>query len=275
MNPAAPVALPVRAGTVGGTGPDRTPAGCLGVEMSAPTSSHRGTRSTTVSGIAESLAVGAQLVVGRYRVDVGSGRLWWSDEVYRMHGREPDEGEPTIDGLRSRIHPDDRARLSRTAAVALRAGRPFSSGYRIVDPHGKSRTVVVTGEGQHDATGDLTHVAGYVLDVSPLTREALDRESQRAVGRAMVGAASVEQAKGALMAVRGVDESTADEVLGEVATRAGVPLQTAAAQVVAGLCDGGTDPVERIEGALGAVHAVDRPRGHEAQLARRRQRDRG
>lgn len=239
--------------------------------MSAPTSSHKLSRATTVSGIAEAVAAGAQLVVGRYRVDIGSGRLWWSDEVFRMHGREPGEVEPTLEVARARIHPDDRARLSRTAAVALRAGRPFSSGYRIVDPQGKSRTVVVTGEGQHDSGGDITHVAGYVVDVSPLAREALERDSQRAVGRAMVGAASTEQAKGAIMAVRQISESDAEEALAEVATREGIPVQAAAVQVVEALICGDGSPAERLEAAMGTVHAVDRPRGHEAQLARRRQ----
>lgn len=242
--------------------------------MSAPTSSQRSMR-PTVSSIAEALAAGVQLVVGRYRVEIGTGRLWWSDEVFRMHGREPTDGPPTLDAVRSRIHPDDRARLSRTAAVALRAGRPFSSGYRIVDPQGKSRTVVVTGEGQHGSSGDITHVAGYVLDVSPLTREALERESQRAVGRAMVGAASVEQAKGAVMAVRGLDEAGADEVLTETAARAGISVQVAASQIVSDLAGDSESAAGRLEAALAAVHTVDRPRGHEAQLARRRQNGRG
>ncbi|WP_402468792.1 PAS and ANTAR domain-containing protein [Isoptericola aurantiacus] len=243
--------------------------------MSAPTSSHRTVRGGTgLSGIAESLAVGAQLVVGRYRVDVASGRTWWSDEVYRMHGREPGDVEPSLDVLRSRIHPDDRARLSRTAGVALRTGRPFGSGFRIVDSHGKSRTVVVTGEGRHEPDGEITQVGGYVLDASPLTREALERESHRAVGRAMAATAAVEQVKGAIMVVRGISEPAAADVLSQVAARKGVAVHSAAAQVMEALGCGEGPSAERLENALAAVHVVDRPRGHEAQLARRRQGDR-
>jgi hypothetical protein len=240
--------------------------------MSAP-SSHR-TQAAGLSAVAEVLATGTQLVVGRYRIDVESGRTWWSDEVYRLHGHEPGEVEPTVDMIRARTHPDDRARVFRTAAVALRGGRPFASAHRIVDPHGKSRTVVVTGQGKYDSDGTTVQVVGYVLDISPVTREVLDRESQRAVGRAMVAASAVEQVKGALMVVHGIDEAQAGEFLGELAAGAAVPVQVAAAQVMAGMRGDG-DPVERLANALDGVHTVDRPRGHEAQLARRRPSDAG
>ncbi|PRZ03095.1 PAS domain-containing protein [Isoptericola sp. CG 20/1183] len=242
--------------------------------MSGP-SSHRTVGGAGLAGAAEALAAGVQLVVGRYRVELDSGRTWWSDEVYRMHGREPGEIEPSMEALRSRTHPDDRGRVSRTAVVALRAGRPFSSAHRIVDPHGKARTVVVTGQAHVGDDGEITHVAGYVLDVSPVTREALDRESQRAVGRAMVSAAAVEQAKGAFMVVHGMAEAEAGDKVGEVAARAGIPLQSAAAQIVAGMAGAEGSPAQRLAAALDAVHTEDRPRGHEAQLARRRQRSRG
>ncbi|WP_418275672.1 PAS domain-containing protein [Isoptericola jiangsuensis] len=238
--------------------------------MTAPTS-HR-TQAAGLSAVAEVLATGTQLVVGRYRIDVETGRTWWSDEVYRLHGQEPGELEPSIDVIRARTHPDDRSRVFRTAAVALRGGRPFASAHRIVDPHGKSRTVVVTGQGKYDSDGTTVQVVGYVLDISPVTREALDRESQRAVGRAMVAASAVEQVKGALMIVRGVGEAEAGASLADLAARAGVPVQVAAAQVVAAWRTEG-EPVDRLEGALASVHPVDRPRGHEAQLARRRPSD--
>lgn len=233
-------------------------------------SSHRTVGGAGLAGASEVLAAGVQLVVGRYRVELDSGRTWWSDEVYRMHGREPGEIEPSMDTLRAAMHPDDRGRVSRTAAVALRGGRPFSSAHRIVDPHGRARTVVVTGQAHVADDGEITHVAGYVLDVSPVTREALDRESQRAVGRAMVSAAAVEQAKGAFMAVHGIAEAEAADRLGEAAARAGAPLQSAAAQIIEAMAGADGGPAERLETALNAVHVVERPHGHEAQLARRR-----
>jgi hypothetical protein len=224
--------------------------------------------------LAEALGVGTHLLVGQYRVELGTGTWWWSDEVYAMHGWEPGDVEPSLDALRSRKHPDDRARVVRTATDALRSGRPFSCAHRIVDGHGKARSVVVTGQGRRDARGRVVEIAGYVVDVSPVQREAVDREANRAVTRAFVSAAAVEQAKGVLMAVHGVDDVNAARLLAEAAAEAGVPVHETAAQVMRALAKaGGTGPTAEatVAGALAAVRPVARPRAHEAQLARRRE----
>lgn len=227
-----------------------------------------------IAALTQALAAGTPLLVGQYRVDLPTGRWWWSDEVYVMHGRRPGEIDPSVELMRSRKHPDDRGRLARTASAALRAGRPFACSHRIVDKQGRARTVVVTGQGRRGADGRLAQVAGYVMDISPVLREALDREAASAVARAFVTEASVEQTKGVIMAVRGVDEATAQVVLAEAASRAGIPAHVAGQQVMKHLAKHGTGPTsaEALDAALEAVHPVERPRGHEAQLARRRTR---
>ncbi|CAM3870623.1 PAS domain-containing protein [Isoptericola cucumis] len=266
--------------------------------MSASTSSMPGgpVRRELVA-LAELLGAGAQLLVGRYRVDVGSGAWWWSDEVYLIFGREPGAVAPGPEVLRAHMHPDDRERLSRTATVALGGGRPFAGAHRIVDDHGRTRTVVVTGQGRGGDDGRTAQLVGYVIDASPVAREALDREAQRAVSRAFVAAAAAERAKGAIMAVCGVDESVASEVLADAGAQVGISGQTAGVQMMQALARGAPEPEEhdgeqgdgatiarsvvesalpatdaaaRLSRALATVHPVERPHGHDAQLARRR-----
>ncbi|WP_240644249.1 PAS and ANTAR domain-containing protein [Antribacter gilvus] len=229
----------------------------------------------SVGELTEALGLGTNLLVGRYRVELTTGTWWWSDEVYAMHGWERGEVEPGLDALVSRKHPDDRARVVRAATEALRAGKPFACAHRIIDGHGRSRAVVITGQGRRDPRGRSAELAGYVVDVTPVQKEALDRESDRAVTRAFVSQAVVEQAKGVLIAVRGVDEGTATRTLLEAASGAGVPLHTAAAQVMTALTGkGAMDGVAEatVAGALAAVHPVERPRGHDPLLTRRRPR---
>ncbi len=264
--------------------------------MSASTSSTPGgpVRRELVT-LAELLGAGAQLLVGRYRVDVGSGAWWWSDEVYLIFGREPGTVAPGPEVLRAHMHPDDRERLSRTATVALGGGRPFAGAHRIVDDHGRTRTVVVTGQGRAGDDGRATQLVGYVIDTSPVVREALDREAQRAVSRAFVAAAAAERAKGAIMAVGGVDESVASDVLADAGAQVGISGQTAGVQMMQALAGGASEPADdheddrstiarsvvesalpakdaaaRLSRALASVHPVERPHGHDAQLARRR-----
>lgn len=227
----------------------------------------------TAADLSEALGLGTNLLVGRYRVELGTGSWWWSDEVYAMHGWEPGEVQPSLDALRSRKHPDDRSRVVRAATEALRVGRPFACGHRIVDGHGRARSIVVTGQGRRDPHGRSAEIAGYVVDVSPIQREVLDRESDRAVARAFVNQAVVEQAKGAIMAVRGVDEEKATRLLVEAASAASVPVRLAAAQVAGALtAAGGMDAAaeDALATAFAAIHPVDRPRGHDPLLTRRR-----
>ena len=228
--------------------------------------------SFSADDLAHALGLGTNLLVGRFRVDLTSGSWWWSDEVYTMHGWKRHEVEPGLEALRSRKHPDDRARVVRAAAEALRFGRPFACAHRIVDRKGRTRSVVVIGQGWRGGQEHAPELAGYVVDVTPVQKEALTRRSSGVVTRAFVSQAVIEQAKGVLMAVRGVDEETADHLLLEAASRAGIPLRLAADQVMTRLRAGaerrGVTQAE-LTRALDAVEPVGRPRGHDPLLTRR------
>ncbi|MBD8078710.1 PAS domain-containing protein [Cellulosimicrobium arenosum] len=244
--------------------------------MASTTSNAPAATTTPVrpGALAEGLALGTQLVVGQYRVELATGTWWWSDEVYAMHGWAPGDVVPGLDALRSRKHPDDRSRVVKAATESLRSGRPFSCSHRIVDGHGRTRSVVVTGQGRRDDRGRVVEIAGYVVDVTPVQREVLERESNRAVTRAFVSAAVIEQAKGVLMAVHGMGDVEAGRLLAERSAATGIPVQETAAQVMRALSragDLGPAADATLEGAFAAVKPVARPRAHEAQLARRRE----
>src|SRR5690606_2005649 len=57
------------------------------------------------------LAPGSAAPVGRYLLELSSGRWTWSDEVFVMHGFRPGEIVPTTELMLSHKHPDDRARV--------------------------------------------------------------------------------------------------------------------------------------------------------------------
>ncbi|WP_344250374.1 PAS domain-containing protein [Isoptericola hypogeus] len=223
--------------------------------------------------LAASLAVGTHVLVGQYRVDLGSGRWWWSDEVFLVHGYEPGGVEPGLEVMRARQHPDDRDRVVREAMASLRTGRPFACAHRVVDARGRTRELLVTGQVRRGRDGRAAEVVGYVVDATPLQREAVDREVRRAIDSAFVSAASIEQAKGVLMATRGLDAAAAERVLAEAAGAAGCGLREAAAQLMAGLSRGsgfGEVADRRVQDVLAGVRPSKRPHVHEPQLARRR-----
>ncbi|MFD2795018.1 PAS and ANTAR domain-containing protein [Promicromonospora vindobonensis] len=228
--------------------------------------------------LSRALGLGTNLLVGRYSVELASGTWWWSDEVYTMHGWRRDEIEPGLEALRSRKHPDDRGRVVRAAGEALRLGRPFACAHRIVDRSGRTRSVVVTGQGSQGAGGRSPELVGYVVDVTPVQKEALARRSDGVVNRAFVSQAMIEQVKGVIVAVRGVDEATATDALVAVAKETGVSLRLAADQVMAALRagdDGAAVTHDMLTRALEAVQPVGRPRSHDPLLTRRPRKPQG
>jgi hypothetical protein len=229
------------------------------------------TRPVDNQRLTEAIGVGTALLTGRYELDVRTGHWWCSDEVYLMHGIAPGATELGIDELRSRKHPDDRRRLIKEAVASLRAGRAFTSAHRIVDARGRTRTVAITGSGQTDRRGRLLQVAGYVIDLSAVQREVLDREAHRATTLAMASGARVEQAKGVLMAVEGMSDRDATALLGRHAGRLKTESRDVAHHVLAFLT-AEPDAARRpgaIEAHLDAMDPATSPRPHSAQLARR------
>ncbi|MGQ2978334.1 MAG: PAS domain S-box protein, partial [Polaromonas sp.] len=104
--------------------------------------------------------------IGNWELDLGSGRLWWSDEVYELYGlsREQFDGHPdTVLGL---IHPEDRAEYARLRDVAMRDSLPLDVEYRIITPAGQTRWIHQIGEPHADVEGSGMLRAGVVQDVT-------------------------------------------------------------------------------------------------------------
>ncbi|MFD6176582.1 MULTISPECIES: PAS and ANTAR domain-containing protein [unclassified Isoptericola] len=227
----------------------------------------------TAEQVVEALAVGTNLLTGSYRADPASGRWWWSDEVDVMFGHKPGELEPGAATLEGRLHPDERERVVRDAVRTLALGGPVTTARRIVDAHGRTRTLLFTAQARRSRDVGASEVAGYVVDVTPVQREAVQREVRRAIDSAFVSAASIERAKGVLMAVHGVTDEQAESMLTEAAGATGATLREAATQMMAHLAkaDGfGRRAKEGVREALDEVKPAKRPHVHEPQLARRR-----
>ncbi|MFI2488998.1 PAS and ANTAR domain-containing protein [Promicromonospora kroppenstedtii] len=218
----------------------------------------------------KNLAVGTPVLAGQYRVELATGTWWWSDEVYRMYGYEPAQVVPGPEILHARRHPDDQDRVIREAVRSLRSGHTFTCAQRVVDVHGRARTLLVTGQAVRSERGPV--LVGQVADVTPLQHEAVARAAQRSVDNAMATTATIEQARGVLMAVHGVSEEDALTMLTERASAAGVDLRTTAAHLLAGLSGKerlGGGAATRVSRILASVVPVKKTRANDPLLTRR------
>ncbi|RZI99999.1 MAG: PAS domain S-box protein [Brevundimonas sp.] len=111
--------------------------------------------------------------IGHWRLDASTGRVAWSDEVYRIHGVERGEFDPTYDDAVDFYHPDDRPAVRTAVEQALNEGKPYSFRLRILRPDGEERIVLSQGAAELDARGRTASAFGVFQDV---TETELDRK---------------------------------------------------------------------------------------------------
>ncbi len=178
--------------------------------------------------VEKALAGGAPQQVGTFRFFFADQRWEWSQQVQQMHGYEPGTITPTTELVLSHKHPDDRGRVAATIDDILHSHKVFSSRHRIIDTGGQVHHVVVLGDRLVDDQGAVIGTQGYYVDVSigPDQDLVTDRLAEIAKNRA-----GIEQAKGMLMLVYGIDEDAAFNLLKWLSQESNVKLRLLAEQV--------------------------------------------
>src|SRR5216684_1718200 len=104
--------------------------------------------------------------LGCWEWDAASGRVTWSDELYRIYGVERERFTPSYEGYLERVHPDDRQQTRSMLARALMDERGFTFDERIVRPDGEVRYLRSRGELVRDDKGRSLKVLGTCLDIT-------------------------------------------------------------------------------------------------------------
>ncbi len=102
--------------------------------------------------------------LGTWTWDVASGRVTWSDQLYRILGLEPGSVAPSVEGFFAAVHPEDRARAERAAEQSLREGILPLIDCRIVRADGSIRHTTSSSSMLFDAAGTVRRLVGGVLD---------------------------------------------------------------------------------------------------------------
>lgn len=119
--------------------------------------------------------------LGSWELDLDSGDVIWSDNLFRLMGLEVGEVEPTVDYFLSHTHPDDRPEL-RAAVDRLRAGGEVEFvEYRIIRPSGEVRYMRVFRATRVDEAPGPRRVIGAVQDVTEHRRTEREVLAFRAV----------------------------------------------------------------------------------------------
>jgi PAS domain S-box-containing protein len=106
--------------------------------------------------------------LGSWRWDVAANRLDWSDELYRIHGVEPNAFDATYEAFLERVHPDDRELVEHIVQTAYEDLKSFDYYHRIVRPDGTVRTLHGRGAVIADESGKPALMVGTGHDVTEL-----------------------------------------------------------------------------------------------------------
>jgi PAS domain S-box-containing protein len=108
--------------------------------------------------------------LGSWDWDIDTGKVQWSDEHFRIFGREPGSVSVTYDTFLAALLPDDRERVLAAVNDALAGTMSYDIEYRIVRPNGEVRYVHARGDVYRDMTGHPLSMAGTVLDITDRKR---------------------------------------------------------------------------------------------------------
>jgi PAS domain S-box-containing protein len=114
--------------------------------------------------------------LGHMQYDAKLGKSFWSDEVYRIYGLEPQSIEGNYQQFLNFVHPEDRWMLSPATQEFYANEGTIQHEFRIVRPDGEIRWVNGQAQGYHDEAGNLTSFIGTIFDITNLKQTQNERD---------------------------------------------------------------------------------------------------
>ena len=103
--------------------------------------------------------------VGFWALDLDTNALHWSSEVYRIHGEDPENPPPDLDGGLEYYHPDDRDRVMKQIKKVAKNGGEFHFKHRLINRGGETVHVESFGLARADQSGKITKIIGVFRDL--------------------------------------------------------------------------------------------------------------
>jgi PAS domain S-box-containing protein len=131
-----------------------------------------------------------------------------SDEHSRLYGFDPEQGIPSFEEFRQRVHPKDRAGWTEALQGAIKQAARVEGEFRVVPPQGPLRYLGAIVHPVFTARGELDEFVATVADVTERKRAEKEHraqlwflESMDAIDRAIQGTSDLEQMMGDVLDV--------------------------------------------------------------------------
>ena len=104
--------------------------------------------------------------LGSWELNLVSGELRWTDEVYRIFELDPAQFTPSYENFLNVIHPDDRDKVNRAYTQSLEDRQPYDIEHRLLFADGRIKWVHEHCSSEFDASGKPLRSVGAVQDVT-------------------------------------------------------------------------------------------------------------
>ena len=92
--------------------------------------------------------------------------VYWSEELFRLYGLDPQQGFPTHEQAVERVHPEDRDRYVKAFHRVIYQKVDSDVEFRTVLPDGTIRYLYGLGHPILNTNGDVVEVVGTTVDIT-------------------------------------------------------------------------------------------------------------
>ena len=103
---------------------------------------------------------------GNWAWDIASDTQTWSEEVFRIYGRDPALPPAVFPEVQQYFTAPSWAMLAAAVEAAMSTGTPYAVDAEVVRPDGSHRWVTARGDAVRDAAGKIVSLQGTVQDIT-------------------------------------------------------------------------------------------------------------
>lgn len=118
---------------------------------------------------------------GHWHWDLRTDRHTWSEEIYRIYGRDPALPAAVYPEVRSYFTAESWGRLAAIVEEAMATGIDYECDAEVIRPDGKNRWITARGEVVRNADGEIVALRGTVQDITErkLAESAIRKGEER------------------------------------------------------------------------------------------------
>ncbi len=117
----------------------------------------------------------AMASIGSWEWDVQHDRAYWSEELFRIFGRDPAEGAPSFAEQSECYANGDMQRLKDAVEICVKQGTTYEIEVSAVRPDGEIRHCVSRGRPEYDENGDVFRLTGSFQDITDRKQYEMER----------------------------------------------------------------------------------------------------